>query len=200
MAGFLPHKSILIRLSCIVVITMRRSSPLWVQFLKKRICDRAKEHDVALFGISELEKLLKLQEEIPLVSQDYKILFEYSGSIDLGLLEPAIARFRRTTKLLDLVLRALLSQNEDKEFGGVMSKRDIYWFMKTARPQLKTCQSVRLGKCSSSCPLLLLGALVRIKTDITLWDLLMMLLRGLFCWLRRVMGSVGLVGSLAAFI
>lgn len=37
-------------------------------FSEKRICDRAKEHDVALFGISELEKLLKLQEEIPLVS------------------------------------------------------------------------------------------------------------------------------------
>ena len=115
-------------------------------FSEKRICDRAKEHDVALFGISELEKLLKLQEEIPLVSQDYKILFEYSGSIDLGLLEPAIARFRRTTKLLDLVLRALLSQNEDKEFGGLISKRDVYWFMKNGTSSIEDLSISEVGE------------------------------------------------------
>lgn len=115
-------------------------------FSEKRICDRAKEHDVALFGISELEKLLNLQEEIPLVSQDYKILFENSGSIDLGSLEPAIARFRRTTKLLDLVLRALLSQNEDKEFGGVMSKRDVYWFMKNGASSIEDLSISEVGE------------------------------------------------------
>ena len=115
-------------------------------FSEKRICDRAKEHDVALFGISELEKLLKLQEEIPLVSQDYKILFENSGSIDLGLLDPAIARFRRTTKLLDLVLRALLSQNEDKEFGGLMSKRDVYWFMKNGASSIEDLSISEVGE------------------------------------------------------
>lgn len=115
-------------------------------FSEKRICDRAKEHDVALFGISELEKLLKLQEEIPLVSQDYKILFEYSGPIDLGLLEPAIARFKRTTKLLDLVLRALLSQNEDKEFGGLMSKRDVYWFMKNGTSSIEDLSISEVGE------------------------------------------------------
>lgn len=115
-------------------------------FSEKRICDRAKEHDVALFGISELEKLLKLQEEIPLVSQDYKILFENSGSIDLGLLDPAIARFRRTTKLLDLVLRALLSQNEDKEFGGLMSKRDVYWFMKNGTSSIEDLSISEVGE------------------------------------------------------
>lgn len=115
-------------------------------FSEKRICDRAKEHDVALFGISELEKLLKLQEEIPLVSQDYKILFENSGSIDLGLLDPAIARFRRTTKLLDLVLKALLSQNEDKEFGGLMSKRDVYWFMKNGTSSIEDLSISEVGE------------------------------------------------------
>lgn len=61
-------------------------------------------------------------------------------------MDPAIARFRRTTKLLDLVLRALLSQNEDKEFGGLMSKRDVYWFMKNGASSIEDLSISEVGE------------------------------------------------------
>ena len=60
--------------------------------------------------------------------------------------DAAIARFKRTTKLLDLVLRALLSQNEDKKFGGLMSKRDVYWFMKNGTSSIEDLSISEVGE------------------------------------------------------
>ena len=100
-------------------------------FQGERIVMRAAKHGIVLIGVDSLCDLVKLHEEVPLGSQDYRSLFEKSGLADLSVLEAPRTRLARCGDMLYAVMDCLASESGDTVTGGTLSVRELYFLLKS---------------------------------------------------------------------
>lgn len=92
----------------------------------ERLIKRAKEHNVALFDLDSLEKLLSLHKKTPLKISQYRKVFEQSGKVDLSVLEKDISVKEHTGTLITEIMSILINECGDPITQGRLTVRDLY--------------------------------------------------------------------------
>lgn len=95
-------------------------------FQGERLIKRAVEHEVALIDIEDLETLIKLHNEIPLLVNSYKKIFSQKGKVNVSLLEEDRREIQRSGILLEAIMECLIEESLDPVTEGLLHDKDIY--------------------------------------------------------------------------
>lgn len=114
-------------------------------FQGERLIKRAIEHEVALIDIEDLETLIRLHNEIPLLVNSYKKIFSQKGKVNVSVLEKDRREIQRSGILLQAVMECLIEESLDPVTEGLLHDKDIY---RTLRSYEKFDSPPLLGEIS----------------------------------------------------
>ena len=92
----------------------------------ERLIRRAKEHNVVLFTVDTLEKLLSIHNNTPQKLSTLKKLFNQAGLVDLSVLNPDIDNSEKKGYLIVSIMNYLIKECGDPVTNGKLTERDLY--------------------------------------------------------------------------
>lgn len=97
-----------------------------VSFQGDRLIERAKEHNVLLLNISDLEKIVRENQRIPLSFDSYKKLFSQKGIANIDVLKQDREKINQRGILMQAIMDCLIEESEDEYTEGILTERDLY--------------------------------------------------------------------------
>lgn len=101
-------------------------------FQGERLIERAKEHNVLLLGIDDLEQIVRKNQNIPLSFDSYKKLFSQKGIANIEVLNQDREEINKRGLLMQSIMDCLIDESDDKYTGGILTERDLYRTLRTS--------------------------------------------------------------------
>lgn len=95
-------------------------------FHGNRVIERAKEHDVLLLNIDDLEYIVIQNNKVPLNFNTYRKLFNQTGIADITVLDKDRDIVEKNGILIQAIMDCLIEESDDEFTEGILTERDIY--------------------------------------------------------------------------
>lgn len=90
----------------------------------------AKKHGIGLLSVESLITLIKNHMSVPLSYDNYRIIFNQTGLIDVKAIEEPRKKMIQNKNLFKEILKLLIEESKDTETRGFLLPRDIYHILK----------------------------------------------------------------------
>ena len=95
-------------------------------FQGERLIERAKEHNVLLLNIDNLEEIVRENQNIPLSFDSYKKLFSQKGIANIDVLKQDREDINKRGILMQSIMDSLIDESDDEYTEGILTERDLY--------------------------------------------------------------------------
>ena len=95
-------------------------------FQGERLIERAKEHNVLLLNIDNLEEIVRENQNIPLSFDSYKKLFSQKGIANIDVLKQDREDINKRGILMQSIMDCLIDESDDEYTEGILTERDLY--------------------------------------------------------------------------
>lgn len=124
-------------------------------FQGERLIERAKEHNVLLLNIDDLEEIIIENQNIPLSLDSYRKLFSQKGLADIDILKQDRENIKRRGILMQSIMDCLIDESGDKYTEGILTERDLYMTLRSsAKLQFITPDEIHIMLDFLSSPLI----------------------------------------------
>ncbi len=96
------------------------------KFQGERLIERAKQHNVLLLNIDDLEQIIRENQNIPLSFDSYRKLFEQNGTANIEILNEDRNQIKRIGILMQSIMDCLIDESDDEYTEGILTERDLY--------------------------------------------------------------------------